>query len=200
MAKKKASAKQVTRRKRKPRAPAVVAEAPRERGRPTVYTEEAADEILHRLAAGEALRTICSADGMPSEAAVRGWALDDRPPGFAARYARAREIAYDGMADQILEIAKTQVIGERIEEETTEVEMGEGDAKETLPGVKRKVVREDAIGHRKLQIDAMKWTLVKRWPERFGDRVKQEHSGKVGVAYDSMLRDALGLEGDDAAS
>lgn len=74
------------------------------RGRPSTYTPEIAKAICERLAAGETLRSICRGDDMPAEAAVRAWALDD-VEGFSAHYARAREIGYATLGDQILEIA-----------------------------------------------------------------------------------------------
>ena len=41
---------------------------------------------------------------MPDERTVRRWALDD-VEGFSDQYARAREIGYQGMADDLTEIA-----------------------------------------------------------------------------------------------
>lgn len=74
------------------------------RGRPTKFTEAIATEICDRLASGESLRQICKAERMPSESCVRTWALDDRE-GFYTQYARARDIALDKMADEIIDIA-----------------------------------------------------------------------------------------------
>jgi hypothetical protein len=75
-------------------------------GRPSLYTPELADAICERLSNGESLNAICAADGMPSEAAVRLWALDDRD-GFAAKYARARELQAHALAElAVTEAAK----------------------------------------------------------------------------------------------
>ena len=41
---------------------------------------------------------------MPPESTVRKWALEDRD-GFSAQYATAREIGYQSMADELLDIA-----------------------------------------------------------------------------------------------
>jgi hypothetical protein len=57
--------------------------------------------ILERLADGESLRAICedlAPDG-PKESTVRFWVVDDRD-GFAAQYARARDVGYDCRAEQ----------------------------------------------------------------------------------------------------
>lgn len=74
------------------------------RGRPSKFTKELAARICQRLAAGETLLAICRDPDMPSDATVRGWALSDSH-GFFAEYARAREIGYLRMADEIGEIA-----------------------------------------------------------------------------------------------
>jgi len=73
-------------------------------GRPSVYTQEIADEICAQLAEGKSLRSICEADRFPTETAVRKWALEDRQ-GFSSQYARARQIQYERMADEVVDIA-----------------------------------------------------------------------------------------------
>lgn len=75
-------------------------------GRPSKYTSEIAAEICRRLADGETLRTICRDLPGATESTVRGWVLDEiTAPGFAAHYARARNLGLDAMADEILDIA-----------------------------------------------------------------------------------------------
>jgi hypothetical protein len=70
---------------------------------PTLRTEEIEEAILDRLRDGETLREICKSAGMPRESAVRAWASEDTP--FAEKYRRARELGYQKMADDLLEIA-----------------------------------------------------------------------------------------------
>jgi len=74
-----------------------------ERGRPSIFSEELATRICERLAAGETLRAICRDDDMPDERTVRTWARDNEV--FSPQYAKAREIGYQGMADEIIVIA-----------------------------------------------------------------------------------------------
>lgn len=76
-------------------------------GRPSLYTEDVAAEILERLAEGESLRSICEDAGMPTRAAVHLWVLADRE-GFSVRYARARAIQAEVLAEEILDIADTE--------------------------------------------------------------------------------------------
>lgn len=71
-------------------------------GRQTTYTEEIAEEICRRLANGEFLRVICREEGMPSWRTVYDW--KDECPDFAARFARARAIGLDAIAEDSLVI------------------------------------------------------------------------------------------------
>jgi hypothetical protein len=73
-------------------------------GRPTRYTKVVAGEICDRLATGESLRSICSAEHLPHEATVRQWATDNYR-GFYTQYARARNVGLDVLADEVLGIA-----------------------------------------------------------------------------------------------
>ena len=119
-----------------------------------MYTQEVADRICAGLAEGKSLRAVCEAPGMPAESTVRAWALDD-VEGFAAQYARAREIGYERLADELLEIADTPKPGIKTKTD------GKGEV-ETSDG--------DMIEHRRLQVDARKWMLAKMLPKKYGDR------------------------------
>lgn len=72
-------------------------------GRPSLFTQELADRICARLAAGETLRAVCRDEDLPHESTVRLWARDNEA--FYTQYAKAREIGYAGLADQLTEIA-----------------------------------------------------------------------------------------------
>src|SRR5574340_366591 len=113
-------------------------------GRPTTYTPEIATKICERLAAGESLRVICSADDMPPEATVRLWAVDDRE-GFAAQYARARDIGLDCVADAMIAISDEQA--EVINDKGT--------------------VFDPDVNRDRLRVDTRKWYLSKIAPKRY---------------------------------
>ena len=70
----------------------------------TNYTRDLADIICDRMTEGESLRAICRDVGMPSEGAVRGWAVRDVDQ-FGDRYRAARLLLMDFWADQIVDIA-----------------------------------------------------------------------------------------------
>lgn len=78
---------------------------PRPVGRPTAYSEEVANEILRRMGDGETLTAICSEEGMPARSTVSLWSIKDEPPGFSARYDRARMLQALAIGEDALDIA-----------------------------------------------------------------------------------------------
>ncbi len=118
-------------------------------GRPSRFTLKTADEICERLADGESLRTICSADTMPNRATVFRWLAANK--NFRDQYARAREAQADAMADEILNIADD----------------GENDTYVDDFGKKR--TDYDVISRSKLRVDARKWLASKLRPKVYGE-------------------------------
>src|SRR5882757_7238779 len=70
----------------------------------TNYTRALGDIICDRMTEGESLRAICRNVDMPSEGAVRGWAVRD-VDGFGDRYRAARLLLLEFWSDQIVDIA-----------------------------------------------------------------------------------------------
>ena len=130
------------------------------RGPVSLYRKPIADEICRRLANGESLRAICRTEGMPPESTVRTWVVNDFR-GFAAIYARSRDVGLDCMAEEILEVANTPEIGEEVitTNGSTTVKTG------------------DMVAHRKLRVDTMKWYLCKLAPKKYGERLDMLHRG-----------------------
>jgi hypothetical protein len=124
-------------------------------GRPSIYSEELAARICERLAAGETLRSICRDEEMPSEPTVRRWALDTESP-FSAQYAKAREIGYGCMADELLEIADDGT------NDTTKSKTGE------------EIMDAEWLARSRLRVDTRKWLLSKALPKVYGDRQTHE--------------------------
>lgn len=75
-------------------------------GRPTSHNPEIEAEIFQRLSAGESLRAICKSDHLPSDFAVRNWIVNDKPSGISSRYAHARALGLDAMAEEAIEISE----------------------------------------------------------------------------------------------
>lgn len=121
--------------------------------RPTSCTPELVEEICDRLIEGETLRAICRDQHMPSYRSVYRWCLAS--PEISSRIARAREAGFDAIADEALEIANTPKQGVRTEESDDGF----------------KTVRDDMLGHRKLQVETRLKLLAKWAPKKYGDKI-----------------------------
>lgn len=82
------------------------------RGRPSSFTQDAADIICSALAEGHSLRAICLSPDAPDKATVFRWLREHDD--FRDQYARAREAQADAMVDEMVSIA----------DEATETEAG----------------------------------------------------------------------------
>lgn len=108
---------------------------------------------------------------MPAWRTIYDWI--DAEPTFAARFARAREVGFDAIAAQTLEIADTPQEGMR---------------SEVTDDGKTKEVREDMLGHRKLQIETRLKLLAKWSPKRYGDKIEQTLQGADGQPITMIVR------------
>lgn len=123
----------------------------RKGGRPTTYSEALANRIVRKLADGQGLNAICKSATMPAESTVRSWVVDDEG-GFAAKYARGRDIGLDVRAERLGQLA------------------GSAQGKD---GAGVQAVR--------LMVDTEKWFLSKLAPKRYGDRLNLDVEAKVEV-------------------
>jgi hypothetical protein len=130
--------------------------------RSTVYTAELAETICARLAQGESLRKICGHESMPDKATVLRWLAKDKHAAFRDRYALARELQADLLADEILEIADDSSKDMKL------VEVDEG------PPVK--IVNHEHIQRSRLRVDVRKWYASKVAPKKYGDWLLNGHS------------------------
>lgn len=80
-------------------------------GRPAIYTPELASTVLALLSAGLSLIAIAKREGMPSRTTVYEWI--EKVPGFADGYSRARALQADSLAEEIVEIADTELDPQR---------------------------------------------------------------------------------------
>lgn len=140
-------------------------------GRPSSFSKERAEAICRRLALGESLRSISRDKKMPADSTVRSWVVDDIG-GFAAQYARARDIGLDTLAEEIIEISDTPAIGKKTVSKATGEEITVG----------------DMIEHRRLQVDSRKWYLSKLAPKKYGDKQTIEHEGTVTLSLAERMR------------
>ncbi len=135
------------------------------RGRPSSYSEEVADEILTRIAAGETLSRICLDEGMPSRRTVTEWLMRDRE-GFSARYARAREFQADYEFDEMLDISDDSG----------------GDAYVDMEGRAR--IDGEAIQRAKLRIETRRWRAERLNRRVYGAKVEHEIHADSAASLD----------------
>lgn len=133
-------------------------------GRPSDYTPEIADAIIDWISAGKPLREFCRNESIAWRT-VYDWR--EKEADFSARFTRARAMGADAIAEEALEIADTPLEGVR-----TEID-SEGDTKE---------VREDMLGHRKLQVDTRLKLLAKWQPKKYGERLELAGDATAPVA------------------
>lgn len=136
-------------------------------GRPTVYTDELGRRICDALADGRTLNHICrSHEDFPEPRTVRRWAADPEHP-FSPLYARAREVGYLYMADDLIDVADD----------------GRNDTYKTDEGTE--LVNHDVIARAKLRVDTRKWIISKALPKIYGDKVAitDAEGGPVQVKF-----------------
>lgn len=80
------------------------------------YTPEKAEAILAQLREGVSLSRICRAPDMPDRNTVHNWVKNQ--PGFRAAYEEARDLGFDAIADDVMEIA------DETEHDTIETKLG----------------------------------------------------------------------------
>lgn len=133
-------------------------------GRPSTYSKEIADRICNELSEGASLVAICGAADMPHPSTVYDWLKSN--PEFADNYTHARETQAERYAAEIIEIADSTQEGEK------RVVKGDGTVE---------IHRGDMTEHRKMRIDARKWTAAKLKPKVYGDRQQIDLTGTLVV-------------------
>ena len=124
-------------------------------GRPTKYTIKLADEICERLSGGESLNAISKDDHMPHRVNIMRWLLNTDNKGldnFRTKYALARKIQYENMADDLLDISDNDVSQPLLIE-----------GRPVLDETGNPVMVKDNVGvqHARLRVDTRKWFMSK---------------------------------------
>lgn len=126
------------------------------------FSQDIADLICERLAAGESLRAIARSGDIPSLPVIYKWL--DAVQSFAEQYARARETQAETLAYEALEIADD----------------GRRDYKQDADG--REVPDHDHIARSKLRVDQRRWMAGKLKPKVYGDRTQLDISGSLVIS------------------
>lgn len=153
----------------------------------TTYTQALADAILERIADGEPLRQICRDPGMPAWRTVYNWRKAN--PEFEARFAQARLLGFDAIAEDILDIADD----------------GRNDwvEKESKGGGTYIALDNEHVQRSKLRIETRLKLLAKWDPKRYGERQQVDLNGKMQISEmsDEDVRNELSeLVGAELAS
>ncbi|CEJ71270.1 hypothetical protein BN1195_03615 [Chryseobacterium oranimense G311] len=129
------------------------------------YTEERKEKVFEQIITeiadvGTPLRTILKRVGMPSSSTFFIW-LDDES--FSKRYARAKEVQAEALADEILEIADD----------------GTNDYMTIVKGdMKYNVENREVTNRSRLRVDTRKWILAKILPKKYGDKLDLTSDGQ----------------------
>jgi hypothetical protein len=133
-------------------------------------------EICARISTGEPLAQICRDVHMPDRTVVYDWINQDES--ISQRFAHARSLGFDAIADECLVISNTPQVG--VEEKVTPAvrnQQGDVVVPESI-----ELKRGDMLGHRKLQIETRLKLLAKWDPKRYGEKQQVEHSGTIDSA------------------
>ena len=127
-------------------------------GRPTKRNPKREKIILEGVAKGKSLRKVCKEAGIETTTFLDWVRKDDS---FALQYARAKEIAAELMADEILEIADDTSQDELF------VEQEDASGKSA-----KRVQNSEFINRSRLRVDSRKWLLSKLLPKKYGDKLE----------------------------
>lgn len=127
-------------------------------GRPSDYRPEILEEICDRLAKGEPLAVICRDEHMPSDRTVRRW-MESQEFGreVSSAIARAREVGFDALAAECLEIAEDGSHDYKHKKRRDGEDYEEFDA--------------EHVQRSKLRIETRLKLLAKWDPKRYGDKL-----------------------------
>jgi len=143
-------------------------------GRPSLYTEELANEICVRLGLGESLRKICLDERIPSLATVMTWL--SRKPDFLEQYTRAREIQAETQFDELIDIVDQPP-------ELSYVTDKNGELVE---------VKFDSsyVQWMKLRVDTRKWTAARMAPKKYAE-YKQPEEKVDTMVIDGEIKNVM---------
>ena len=129
--------------------------------RPSTYDPKKAKKIIEQLSDGVPLRVICRQEGMPAWRTVYDWIAKDAE--LAAHIACARELGYDAIAEECLDIADDGT------NDWIDKKNADGTTYEALNG--------EHIQRSKLRIETRLKLLAKWNPKKYGERLDLGNAG-----------------------
>lgn len=125
------------------------------KGRPTKYSKEIEDEICDKISRGVTLSDICRQEHIPDRTVVYDWLKVNET--FSQRFAHAREVGFDAIAEDTLDIADnasndwmTRYVNENPE----------------------LVLNSEHVQRSKLRIETRLKLLAKWNPKKYGDKIE----------------------------
>jgi hypothetical protein len=137
------------------------------RGAPSInWTPELEDAICAAIAGNiKGLDDICAeSDGFPEARSVYRHLIQSEE--FSQKYAHARDLQHQMLADQLVPLADKDRICQK---RTIKADGSE------------EVVILDQVERSKLQIETRKWLLGKLQPKKYGDKQQLDLTGEVSV-------------------
>lgn len=128
------------------------------------HRENAVEVILAGVEQGKSLHDICDADeSLPAPKTFYAWLKQDAE--LRNKYAHAKEIMAEKMAEELLEIAD--------------------DGRNDWMTIKRggeevEVENHEVVNRSKLRLDTRKWLMSKLLPKKYGEKTLLEHTGADG--------------------
>lgn len=151
------------------------APAKRPRGGQTTYDPAIVDQIIERLSNGEPLREICRSEGMPAWRTVYDWLRANEE--FSTRFAQARELGEDAIAQECLDIADN-ARNDWMERQGSKSEGW--------------VLNGEHVQRSKLRIETRLKLLAKWNPKKYGEKVDLNHGGQKDNPITSLLGQIVG--------
>ena len=127
-----------------------------------MYSQEIADKVCERLAAGDSLRKACREIGCGVQT-ILDWTVANEA--FSGQYARARAAGYALLADELVEIA---------DDSTNDTFVDDNGNQRT---------NTEVVARSRLRVDTRKWMLSKMLPKVFGEKTSLEVGGTVRVEH-----------------
>lgn len=131
---------------------------------------ETIDRIIEAVSRGETLTSACASENL-HRWTFYDWMKSDES--LSQRFARARELGFDALADECIKIANSPQEG----------------SVTTVDDKGISVRTEDMLGHRKLQIETRLKLLAKWDPKRYGDKIQHTGDGGGPIAVNVYIPD-----------
>ena len=128
-------------------------------GRPVAKPDlKIMEEVLFWISSGNTLRSYCRQEGKPAYSTIYNWLNKDEE--LTERFARAREMGADWIADEILEIV---------------------DEKPRMIGDDQQRIDPAFIQQQRVRSEIRLKLLAKWFPQKWSDKTNVDHSGGVSV-------------------